>query len=505
MPPAKRAAESAGVAALALLWLAVAAAVLGYTADDALILFRHVRNHAEGRGMVWDEWHPVMGHSSAAWAWLLRGASALGFEVIPAARAMGLVLTALAVGGLYAIARRALGARAAALLAALVAAFPPLVLWAGAGLEGPLALAVSVAFAAALGSDALQPRTRAALLAALAFASPFIRPDLPLQLFAAAAAFAVVRRDVKGGAAVLGGAAAGVAAGLLLCKAAYGEWVPLPVLVKSHVGPRNVLRFAGYVLKHGPELLVAGAAVGALLWRGRRGVLKDPMAVAALALLVAIGGELSLLGGDELARGRFLVVPAACMAMLAARLAQFAPRLPASAAAGLVALAALAGGYRSLRFEDDARCSAWRERAGLWLRDHTATGFSIALLPAGFIPYYSERPALDLYGLAHPRIARLRGPRRGSRDWGRAAMAIGDDEQVCAAVLASCAAELPGPGGHPVIAGIADMLKERGGYALARAELEGGTPLWLAVHDRCKGQLRGEVAWAPLSALGTSW
>jgi hypothetical protein len=161
----------------------------------------------------------------------------------------------------------------------------------------------------------------------------------------------------------------------------------------------------------------------------------------------------------------------------------------------------LASALHALQPEGDARCSAWRERAGLWLRDHTAPDFSIAVLPAGFIPYYSERPTADLYGLAHPRIAALRGPRRGTRDYGRAAMAIAHEEQVCSVVMAVCDAALPGPGrtsGHPMILGIADVLAERGGYALAEARLDDGSPLLLAVHDRCRDKVRGEVEWRPL-------
>jgi hypothetical protein len=45
---------------------------------------------------------------------------------------------------------------------------------------------------------------------------------------------------------------------------------------------------------------------------------------------------------------------------------------------------------------------------GIWLKEHTQPGDWIAVNPAGALPYYSERPCIDMLGLCDPVIARSR-------------------------------------------------------------------------------------------------
>jgi hypothetical protein len=62
----------------------------------------------------------------------------------------------------------------------------------------------------------------------------------------------------------------------------------------------------------------------------------------------------------------------------------------------------------------------WKQ-AGLWLKSNTPTEYKIAVQPAGYIPFYSERFTLDMLGLSDTHIAHLPiktgGGKAGHEKW----------------------------------------------------------------------------------------
>jgi len=67
--------------------------------------------------------------------------------------------------------------------------------------------------------------------------------------------------------------------------------------------------------------------------------------------------------------------------------------------------AAFMGGSLEYVRQDQREVETW-SRIGLWFRDHAAHGASIALVPAGAVPFYSGLDTIDLLGLNDRAIAR---------------------------------------------------------------------------------------------------
>lgn len=482
----------------ALSWLGFSAWRLDYVADDAVIVFRHVQNHARGLGMVYDGWQRVQGYSSPLWAWLLRLGLALGVSPSLAARGLGL-LSAVACAGLLAWQHRAMSRRWSCLLLGLVLSFGPLVLWAAAGLETLLATAVTLAFVASATHPARALHRFASLLAVT---SGLVRPDLPLQLLAGLLGVWLIDRSLRTRLTVLLLAAGlGIAVPLLLGRLLYASGLASPIVAKLQIEPRNALRMLRYVFTDAPQLLIPYALALVLFVRDRRAFsLRDRL---GLCIGLATLGELTLLGGDELARGRFLITPfllaLSAVVSVAARARISLPPV----AWVLLWLGVLGQGVVALRPEGDRSCGLWRAAAGRWLASHTAQDFPIAVAAAGYTPYYAERPTVDLMGLCHAEIAALPVP-RGGKAWGQKATEIAFAQGVCAVVLAVCESPREDPRvwcPHPTLAGMVAALMARDDVVFVQADLGIGNPLRLAVRTRCLSKIWGVSP--PLSSAST--
>ena len=138
--------------------------------------------------MIWDVWHPVQAHSSVLWAYLLRLLSSLGLSIEDAAKLLGISFGSLSVMVVTVTLWSTLNLKRLLVAVALLATFPPLVLWSSAGLETTLALCLGLHFVSLVGraceKSVRPPMQEAELLTAvlLGVISPLVRPDLPLQL-----------------------------------------------------------------------------------------------------------------------------------------------------------------------------------------------------------------------------------------------------------------------------------------------------------------------------------
>jgi hypothetical protein len=143
-------------------------------------------------------------------------------------------------------------------------------------------------------------------------------------------------------------------------------------------------------------------------------------------VIVAYGAYIVYVGGDW-SVGRFFVpvLPLAYLT-IAAGLGEIyrwvASRVPAYAAVAAVAvlLAALAfasswnGEYGIfVRGFDAATATAARETMGRWLRANVPPGTLIAVDAAGQVPYFSQLPAIDMFGINDLHIGRLSVPTLG--------------------------------------------------------------------------------------------
>lgn len=491
-------------------WLVAAGRQLDYLADDAYILFRHVLQHRRGLGMIWDVWHPVQAHSSVLWAYLLRLLSSLGLPIEDAARLLGTCFGVLSVLLVTVTLWSTLNLKRLLVAVALLATFPPLVLWSSAGLETTLALCLGLHFVSVVGraceKSVRPPLQEAELLTAvlLGVVSPLVRPDLPLQLLGGLCCLFIwnarARRLIP---VVVVSCMMGILVYIALNRWSYGVSVAVPVATKFRIEPRNVLRFGRYVLHDAPQLVLLWLILAAVLrktWRSE--LIQDPVALLSFGTLCATLAELSLLGGDELSRGRFLIWPFACTLLVLGRLV-VTVRIPKGTRNGvLLSLLALCVSQSAwaLAPEGDAPCSRWRKSAGEWLHSHSAPEATIAVAPAGFIPYFADRKTVDLMGLAHQKIGTLPMV-RGSEPWGFAATEIAIAEGTCAILLVVCDSPAEDPRvycEHPTLRGIASSIKSHPEYGFYRADIGVGNPLRLAVRRDCLSLFQGLSEEPPL-------
>ena len=143
----------------------------------------------------------------------------------------------------------------------------------------------------------------------------------------------------------------------------------------------------------------------------------------------------------------------------------------------------------------DHLCGKWRLEVGHWLASHSTNDFSIASTAAGYIPYYAERPAVDLMGLTHPEMARLTFV-RGSAEYGAEVARIADEDEVCAFIVPVCGS-LPGPNcplppqSWALLSGIVTYLDSTSTFQAAAIELESKRNLIIYVRDTCRDRVWG--------------
>ena len=377
--------------------------------DDAYIQFRYATNLASGHGPVFQPGQRIEGASGGAWiAVLAAAARAGGVETGIAGRLLSLLLAPLAtLGAGLALSRAGPGAGALAALA--WAALPTPALYAATGLETTAAAAAL--WLALLGVAFRRPAVAAAGAAALVT----LRPEAPLLAVAVLPWWRTLPREGRAAAA----AALVTAAALTLARTAYyGEPVPHSAIVKAATAPGLAvgLRYGAGLLAEAAPLLLLAPAVAA------RRALVPGVAAAALAAGAVVAG-----GGDWMPGVRYLLP----VLVLLAAAAGLAPRRRLAVTAvvlqcvlALTLLAPLetpsagpAGALRRKMASHRVQCRWW-EALGHWLGRRSPADWTVAVGPAGAIPYASGLPAFDLFGLVTPVGGRRPGGEAGHRAWG---------------------------------------------------------------------------------------
>jgi hypothetical protein len=413
-------------------WLFGSALLLGgahyyypFLADDTLISLRYADRLLHGRGLTWDDYHPVEGFSNLLWTLSAAAVGGLGLDLVSASRVLCLA-SALGCCALFAaFARLRSGDRAHDSLAAWLAcgffgSSPDVQAWSVGGLEQTqLALLLLAAYATHLlyheRGDARWLRVSAALHVLLVFT----RPDSALfcAVSLLAASWLAVDRPQRRAAWVwLGGASTcAVLVKHGFSHAYYGEWVPNTAYIKLAFTRTRLLGGYDYwstYLQGIIPLLCAALLLGVSRQAGAQprvgrelGYLASGFAVWS-AYVVFIGGD---------------IFPAQRHGLVLTALACFALVIPARARGArqerpwLLGLSALVlvtygmgrqlhGSSQRARLERwEFPCALFAERLGqAFVREQP----SIAVQAAGCMGYYSRLPALDLYGLNDWTIAR---------------------------------------------------------------------------------------------------
>ncbi|NPV49281.1 MAG: chromate transporter [Armatimonadetes bacterium] len=445
--------RSALLFALALLWVGYALAFVQRSScmvegqrvyalfDDAMVSMAYARTLAEGHGLVWYPGAPrVEGFTNLLWTLWMAALHATGVGMLRVSllvQLSAIMLLALNLVLVWRLARELTGNSYGAGLAAvvLVGACLPLNTWGLQGMEvAPLAPLLTGALLLAirrLGPPATAPSP---LPYALLGLGTLLRPDVAVLLLACAGALAMMDRAHWRRHALYALAALLLFGGgqTVFRWLYYGDLLPNTCYLKMTGYPaalrvsRGLIVLAEYVLRTGWPLCLAPLV--AVVWRrNRRLALIAVMVVAQAGYSAYAGGDV---WEDWGAANRYLsvmlpgfLVMFAWMVHLgnaAAREYLTRPWLRAlvrPASAGLVLLAAVAfatsgsrANLRQLLLLDPPLHAAdnWRMvRLGLKLRQCTTPDARIAVLWAGSLPYFAQRPAVDILGKNDPHIARL--------------------------------------------------------------------------------------------------
>ncbi|MBC8076503.1 MAG: hypothetical protein H7Y32_10550 [Chloroflexales bacterium] len=426
-------------------WLAFAPQLLGYwVIDDAFISFRYAQHLVQGDGLVFNAGERVEGYTNFLWTALVSAALRLSLDPIVVTLVLTLALAFVVLALTY---------RLGLLLA------PPLWCWAalpllafskpfllytaqGSGMETALFTALLLAAMLAFAQG------RWAVAGALTALAMLTRPDgvVLAGVYSAFVAWGVYRRRLPRRSLWYIGTA-----GALFAPYFVGRWLyygyPLPNTFYVKVGgsASQIARGALYLWEFCRKYLLAiSGAGGALvaLWalhgdmdadeRGqtrtavgnpasihaRSRPLVDLLPVAAftgafLAYVVAVGGDwmygyrffvpvlpplalLSVAGAAALFAGHAPVLRHAYVALVAVVLIA-AARIPDQSDSGGVALAP----------NDTVRFTRRYRAAGLLINGLTAPDASVAVEAAGALPYYAERPTIDMLGLNDAYIAHM--------------------------------------------------------------------------------------------------
>ena len=389
--------------------------------DDQMISMRYARNLADGHGLVWNPGERVEGYSNPLWTllmalvhWLPLPANLIALPVK--------FLAWLAGCGLLLAAEQLLrrfwpqpGLALPALLLAL-AAHVDLVYWAANGFETTLlALLFVVVLVRLLDEAGHSPRPFTYTLLALI---PLVRSDA-LHIWGAAALVALGlapdwrhRRQV---ALWLGLALLPVSGHFFWRYSYYGDWLPNTYYLKVAGIPDLPRLGLAYLGRYGQaNWLPAGLALLTLLWfrQRRHWLLATTIAVAAIYIL--------RVGGDTFRFGRFLahLLPLLLvLAILPARALRQRPWVQIIFL-GLFLLGAAGPSLYQRDYVSFNGSPLLTIPTALRIREHTTPDSSVAVLAAGMIPYFSQRPAIDLLGKSDPYVARLMpAPRWEGPSW----------------------------------------------------------------------------------------
>lgn len=437
-----------GIVGLGVAAFIVSSRAWTFLCDDAFISFRYADNLARHGALVFNPSLPerVEGYTNFLWVVVLGALARLGVPPPEAAAALTVLAAAVGLVALTALVRalrRQAGDPIAELRpvdgvpALLCAVQPEYMVWSHSGLE------TSAATALVLGAAWAFTTGRVRTAALLAAAAGLTRPDalVPIAVFGlvwiAVRGVPVLRREGTGAIRSLAWRPLGLAA-LLFCvpllahllwrHAYYGEWLPNTWTVKVHGRLLRDTWGADYVRAWVSGMHLGYFAPLAILVRPRHLLLLLPGA--------AVLGYAWWVGGDFMAYGRFVQVATACLFgavgwMLAdaeRRLAALSghgtwlAHAPLAIALGLVAVQARSA--RARWEADRAQPTGWLDgrwegvttmdrfarvgwAVGRWMQANLPPDTLVTVGAAGAVPYGSQLPTLDAFGLVDPAIARM--------------------------------------------------------------------------------------------------
>ena len=420
---------AAAWALLALALLLVHGLSFHFVVDDAFISFRYAQNLVDGHGLVFNPGEAVEGYSNLLWVLLIAAGLKMGIpaplwaRILGAACALGALLLLPGIVRAMDPGREVRSPWAGRISQVATAATGAVACWTLAGLETPLfGLLIVWAWREALGRSPLQAGVAGLLLVLTRPEGPALAVIFLAWSLLPAGGLNPARSPLRSARAWAGPAilVAGTAAFFLWRHATYGWWLPNTYYAKT--GDLQGQLATG--LPYGLAFLAAYLPVPALLTLGvvircGAGRLRDREVLAGLGLMAFWWCYVVVVGGDMLGMYRFfapiLPVLVTWVTALAAPCGWFDRRLGravfGAARAAAMVMPSFAGHERRLV---DIHMS--EDNLGGWMLAGDAMaspplnrlfrpGTTLALGPAGYIPWRTGLVCYDFYGLVDPRIA----------------------------------------------------------------------------------------------------
>lgn len=386
--------------------------------DDAYISLIYARNLADGSGLVFSDGARVEGYTNFLWVVLGALAYRTGIDPVLAVQVGGLALAGALVGAVWLWSSRKSEAPAALRFAPLIlAASAPLAFWSLGGLES--AASATLLFAGTCIAAYAGDRRSAAASGLLFFVAALAHPDAVVWAVIAGGFLSFMGARDKGRP----GRALAFALAFGAPFAAYWVWralyfdalMPNTFYAKGDFSLYQLKQGAMYVAGASP--LIGAAASGLIAFAFVAGLHRRTDMRLFAAQVCGWTAYVVFVGGDSLLAQRFLLpvlAPAAVLlqesvAWLAARRDEHIDAPAGIALTGVlcaVTLAATLFGPETQKIRNEGAVDASRIELGRWLKSRTAESDVIAVNAAGAIPYFSERPAIDMMGLNDAHIAR---------------------------------------------------------------------------------------------------
>lgn len=396
-----------GLALPTALYLAQVVYLWGFTIDDVAISYRYALHLARGQGLSWNPGGvPVEGYSNFLWVLILAGASWVGLSIEMAAAVLGALLGWVCLVLLFILCRRLWPAhRFWWLPVLLVAATPEWTMWAISGLEIPLYGAFLLLSLVGLTSN------HPARHWLLSFSLPGLVLTRPEGLLVAGIVLACGVVAEPGQLlkrlkpyAIPAIATLAVAAALVLFRLSYfGSPLPNTVYAKFAGTLPSLGRVGEWLVLGVPFFLAWGAALREWKTREHRWVLVASiiLVLVQMAIVLPVVPVMYFLHRYQIAFLPLLVLAVPCLVAL----------VPDSRRWGAGVLLAL---LLIWTLKEWPTANAWVASERYWWQTRQDVASPLKALPrdtklamvdAGYVPYWSDLPALDVWGLCDRRFA----------------------------------------------------------------------------------------------------
>lgn len=383
-----------------------------FISDDSLISLRYAQRFIEGKGLSWNNGHPVEGYSNFLWILGVSVLGKMGFDLILAARILGILCSLCTIWVILNYFKRQNIKKEYVFLAVtLLVTTPCFAVWAIGGLEQPLyVLLVTLVFIEVLRITSSNDFKKIYQLSIWLGLLALTRPDGFLFTIITSLFLLAVNRQNKDKLLKIGIATILVPTLFLLSQlffryTYYGELVPNTALVKVKITIHHILRGGFYHVKafFGTWLISLLGVYGMYILVFKK---KNLFGFYLLLNAIAWVSYVTLVGGDIFPAYRHYYVVlifftfSVILGLNAVNTIDFNNK---KIVLGVIVVV-IANAFIQTKFTDNQNAvnERWEFR-GMQLGERLKSTFPdktlIAVTAAGCIPYSSELPAIDMLGL----------------------------------------------------------------------------------------------------------